>query len=916
MDKATEEIILKLDLRDEFEKLGVSGICQSINARGWVQCNAYGEDQRTGSAGINVKTGAYKEFRSGEWLSFFDFAAKYGPYQDWIEARKEYAKQAGVRLRGKPPEREKFQWKPWNDKLALNYARRKGGISLPGMKRAGCKSGVWNGQMVYALPIWGPDLCTQDPIGYLAFNRVHDLIELGGDKPAVKSISPRHDKTRDASWVGSDAHNLIESEPEIIWKVEGHTDLLALMSIIPEELWGKHVVVTNPNGCSEIPRPIHCDTVTGHTVYVLHDADIPGQFGSLEKMDGGAVRWCERLSATAAEVRNIQLPYELAQKHGKDLRDWIIEGGTYANLLKIARDTEPFSTKAPEAEESGLEVELESKRAFWDDVLAELGLVVVGQDENNHFHIFSHQLRRVTVVRADSVPRMGRIELMMICGDAKIALVKTNPKDEDRDIDLQDVREAIVSVGHRNPIDSHEIVDRGIWKGRDSVIVVGGKENAKFQDGKFERVTSPLADGQVLRFGHEDWFDFDGLKSLVEQAKDPSWRQDVIGRFKLHVAKWIWENENAPNIISGLALASWVQTVLPWRPMPIVSGRSDCGKTMFMEGFIRHIYGPKMGLYATDATEAGLRQQVGISAPVLLLDEFESNKSREALLKSLRGGSRNDGGTTIRGTANQKSTRTSWRMIPWLSAISTGVYEEADVNRSIPLGLMAPGEGRRTLVDMPTPAELQELGMEFLAIAIVVCRRAVELYKRMIEFNFGIPDLQKRRIESLAIPAAMLAVAYALDDDDAGAMLGIWLNRDVMDSESSIEADHDDLLHDILTSEIVADRNERVQVISALTDVNAVDQYGSALARYGVAKERVGEDMYLAVNRIVTKKLLWNDDRWKTLKVPHHVLKHLSGSRSDRADFNGNRLRATLIPWKEVARVMGFNGAAVPVDDF
>lgn len=79
--------------------------------------------------------------------------------------------------------------------------------------------------------------------------------------------------------------------------------------------------------------------VADQVCYVVHDADQPGQQGALKtpRRNGGfRPGWAMAAAETASEVRNVELPYAVVESHGKDLRDWINEGHTYADLLALA----------------------------------------------------------------------------------------------------------------------------------------------------------------------------------------------------------------------------------------------------------------------------------------------------------------------------------------------------------------------------------------------------------------------------------------------------------------------------------------------------------------------------------------------------------------------------------------------------
>ena len=116
---------------------------------------------------------------------------------------------------------------------------------------------------------------------------------------------------------------------ETILDVEGVTDLLAVASTGLPQGWG---AVTNTSGAKargKLPRP----WAAVKKIIVVGDADEPGQEGT--KRCAAAY-----YQAGASEVLSGQLPYQIEKDHGKDLRDWLLEGHKLANLLTVAVSAE------------------------------------------------------------------------------------------------------------------------------------------------------------------------------------------------------------------------------------------------------------------------------------------------------------------------------------------------------------------------------------------------------------------------------------------------------------------------------------------------------------------------------------------------------------------------------------------------
>jgi hypothetical protein len=74
---------------------------------------------------------------------------------------------------------------------------------------------------------------------------------------------------------------------------------------------------------------------TNKRVLVVGDANRPGQ--------QGAEKFGVAVAEKASDVRLVSLPFEITDSHGKDLRDFLNEGGTFEALQEIAEEAEPVT---------------------------------------------------------------------------------------------------------------------------------------------------------------------------------------------------------------------------------------------------------------------------------------------------------------------------------------------------------------------------------------------------------------------------------------------------------------------------------------------------------------------------------------------------------------------------------------------
>jgi|GEM_PF-4653414 len=99
------EILERLDIREEYEALGVRFLSRSKRS-GWLECYAIDrtDEKSPGSAAVCVsgpQRGMYNDLAHNRLkLGLFNFAAQYGNFATWQVARRHYAAKVGVALPG------------------------------------------------------------------------------------------------------------------------------------------------------------------------------------------------------------------------------------------------------------------------------------------------------------------------------------------------------------------------------------------------------------------------------------------------------------------------------------------------------------------------------------------------------------------------------------------------------------------------------------------------------------------------------------------------------------------------------------------------------------------------------------------------------------------------------------------------
>ena len=813
---------------------------------------------------------------------------------------------ATKRQKAKPD--DNLEWKEWNETLAAMWCgQHKKGVTPQAMLDAGARLASYKGStMVFALPHHAPG--EPEPVGYTIFSAAGGKIQSFANNKVdyKKSIITGGSKSGAMNKSALD-RLLVEGMVEVVWKVEGPPDMMALHSIIPEDLKDRHVVFCNASGCHENPgwMPSICK---GKKARVVGDADKPGQ-------DGAEV-WTVAIAQEASEVRNVQLPYQIKEKEGEDLRDWINEGHTYDDLLRLVEQTPKFNmpSKDPNAvDKSNFDVDTLKER----NLLKRLKLEVIGQDSREQIRIHSYYHQRDFTLNG-TAHRLSYPELLRIGGRPVKSFVSRKDDPEDRDsIRLADVRDAILLLTGYLPIEEGEIREAGVWRGQsldgaqsDTIILVGAKEAAKWNgDQILHRVDTPRMEGVICDFSEKTtWYDHSALADYCQRAKDRGWCTEVISQMNELFGRWRWSGGFDHELTTGLVMSTWIQTLWNWRPMVVVTGASDAGKSMLFEA----LGGTKSGssglfgnlvISSSQSSEAGIRQKILQSGKVVLLDEWDSTKERERenLLKTFRTASR--GQKMLKGTANQKGTEFSLRHIIWLAGVDSGMQEQADTNRYIRMELRLPVKEKRGQLRLPSERQLIELGQKSLAIGIVHGMAAVSLSGELE--GYQVEDVSDRITRNYSVPASIMAIAMGGGAAEAQMMIDNFTKKVADDEDEQGRPDQVELLDDILSSVINPGRGELKPVSMLLWPWENWTENLKELEAHGIALERDVDGAspkytlflgYGCLSKILLKNTAWQNRRLK------HLLERCEGAGSKQKRMAGKKARVVAIPWDYIEK--------------
>lgn len=89
-------------------------------------------------------------------------------------------------------------------------------------------------------------------------------------------------------------------------------------------------------GAAKVWKPEWNSYFQGKNVYLCHDMDVTGQEANRLV--------AAHLEGVASEIYCVQLPYEITEKHGKDLTDYWLEGHTVEDFYEVMWRAEPWTT--------------------------------------------------------------------------------------------------------------------------------------------------------------------------------------------------------------------------------------------------------------------------------------------------------------------------------------------------------------------------------------------------------------------------------------------------------------------------------------------------------------------------------------------------------------------------------------------
>jgi hypothetical protein len=791
------------------------------------------------------------------------------------------------------PKELEVELKPWRQGLIPFFLKNNPGITERGLRLAGTEFGKCYGANALLFKAFGEDLKTIS--GYVAMSVMDKCIV--GNK---RKLCVRNTKN---GLIGEDSIRLLSAGGivETVWKVEGPTDLAALISIIPEEEWGKHVVITASNGADAIPAGAP-EFLASHAegVCVIADRDDAGE--------RGAEKWANAIIDRGGRVRMVELPAD----SGKDVRDFIVTHGPLAwgKLQEIAESSRVCTSK------KHLKIKVpsiacsESVRlpGKYQDTLDLLGLDVLCEDEAG-IYLYSIKTKKTDKISSDTA-KLSHQNLIRIVGmDAD-----SNIGDDDAQVSLKQVRNSIALAASGRRVNDAHAAMRGIgcYKSKDEdgdciVLCNGSFLSVLNAHGVWRKVERPRYGNMIFKFDSTNWYDHDRIGLLIDRARtDKSWVAFQWDNLESFIDRWTWKRQEIdPVILTSVVGATYIQDLWYWRPQVSITGQSTAGKS----SLCKFIFGDKekpedfgvfgkLTLKGSMSSAAGIRQAVSGKSMAVCLDEFDSLGQREKMdvIKMLR--TAGPGDKIFKGTAGHKAVEFGLRIICWVAGIVVGLDQEMDANRFLTFEMQKPTKEKRDRWRVPTPEECESLFNAFLAISVaygVEASQAAMTMHQKIETT-----VHTRMIQGLACGACLRSISCGDTVEGATQYLQHLVNAVApQEEENGLQSQHLEMLETIMDTTIPTGYQMQLSVAEIVSetadyvDGNA-EQYRQLRTQLGIGINKVHGVKCLTVNpKLVSKKI--NES-------PKEIAQQLSripgAVNAVVKSTNGITRRSVCIPWE------------------
>lgn len=475
-------------------------------------------------------------------------------------------------------------------------------------------------------------------------------------------------------------HLLAANPDALVILCEGEKKADAVMRLLPG------VVGVSWAGGSKAIKYTAWEPLRGRKVLAWRDADLPG----LQAMDGytdeksGAYHEgvADYLKDIAEAVRIIDPPAGVPE--GWDLWDAEQEGWTGERIeahiraaVRLPTCMQPKAEAPPPADDDMPDLpplDDEGHYGATDDNAPPYR--ALGYDHGRFYYLAGRAAQVIELTSSQHT------KLNLLCIAPLHYWQRQYPPAKDSDGAMWDMAANAMMRQCENAgvYDSEKVRGRGAWwdDGR-SLLHVGG---SLILDGQ----TRPLTDPSVR-------FIYEAAPPLHIDTHEPLTAREAFELVEL-CRMLQWEKPISSMLLAGWLFLSPICGALAWRPHMWVTGGSGTGKSWIQSNIIAAVVGNTAIYPQGVATEAGIRQLLGMDARPVIFDEAEGEDAQaqariQAIMALARQASSENGGSIIKGSASGKAMTYRIRSMFGFLSIGVGVQQYADKTRVTILAMQA-----------------------------------------------------------------------------------------------------------------------------------------------------------------------------------------------------------------------------------
>jgi len=449
-----------------------------------------------------------------------------------------------------------------------------------------------------------------------------------------------------------------------------------------------------------------------------------------------------------------------------------------------------------------------------------------------------------------------------------------------KDKQYKNVKNAILSKAYEKGIvDVNKAYKSGIWKVEDGFLIISGQDILHVIGSKITRIQEPIWSRKILNLGDEPWINPEKLEDCLQTVRI----EDTFEKLKNLISQWAFADGEVIPYLTAFVMLSPFQHAMQWRPWVYITGKRGTGKTTFFQEVLGILRGLVIRMDKT--TAHALAQEIGCTGRIPVLDEFEKYRKLEEILELAK--LANAGGNYTRGTTGEKMKKWSLHHMFWFGSIYPAGNDAAQRSRTVFFELLPHGDNKPKFLSL---AEKEELKHEIIASMLKkwseIEQKASEYWEKKNEYKVK----DGRVIDNIAYAAALVDIATGEGGIPEFA------------KQIDFEEDEERILRTILMSFPPS----HFSVDRGITVIEYLESGNNDIAKLGVKKfKRRNGKTFLAIDPERVKEELLKE-RWQDLDITAPLLRLAESRRKEPVNMGKNAtVRAVLIPWETVQRIMG-----------